>query len=199
MNFIIKHKSLILLVVLIIFVIGWFKSYSSLKGQLEQRENYISALEDNLNGKTTELNMTRAQLLSSKDSINKLIAGKIKEKGYAKTVVKVERITSTVSKLDSVFFHDTIFAPGIKFDTVIGDNYYKVSLRGEYPRSMYVEPEVNSELYLITHIEKEFVNQPSKIFFIRWFQKKRKISVTDIEEANPYIKLKESRVIQVQE
>lgn len=199
-NFLLKNKSAILLVILSVVLFSWFKNCTGLKHQLEQKNSYISALEDNQRGKVTELAMTRSQLQASRDSINSLISDLIKEKGYSKTIVRVERVASTFTKTDSVFFRDTLFIPGLKFDTVISNsNYYSCKISGEYPSSLVITPQVNSDLYLFTHTEKEYVNPRSKIFFIRWFQKKRKIYVTDVEDRNPYIDIKSSRVIQIVE
>ena len=72
-NFLLKNKSAILLVILLTVLFSWFKNCTGLKHQLEQKNSYISALEDNQRGKVTELAMTRSQLQASRDSINSLI------------------------------------------------------------------------------------------------------------------------------
>jgi hypothetical protein len=52
-------------------------------------------------------------------------------------------------------------------------------------------------MYVVINNKKEYNKKPSKIFFIRWFQKKHLVTEVNVEERNPYIKSKENKFIKI--
>lgn len=208
-KFILNNTTLILAGLLVVLSLGWLKSCSDLreaKEELEEKKAYISAVEDNQAGVATILNMTKAELEISKDSINMLMDSLIEAKKYTKTIVRTEYIESKFEKADSVMFSDTIFKEDLCFDTVIGDNkYYSCTIVGEYPNKLIITPKVNSELVILTHTEKDYTGKPAKtkvgVFLRKIFcrSKWREKYVNDIEDLNPYITVKTSRTIQIKE
>jgi hypothetical protein len=92
---------------------------------------------------------------------------------------------------------DTIFVENFKMDTTLVDKWYKLDMSMSYPSTISVAPTFNSERYIIVNTRKEIIGKPSKIFFIRWFQKKHRILEVNVEEKNPYIKVKQQKFIKV--
>ena len=90
-----------------------------------------------------------------------------------------------------------MFVKDVAIDTIIGDNWYNLNLKLKYPSTIMVSPTFVSEQYVIINNAKVYNKKPSKIFFIRWFQKKHNIVEVNIKEKNPYIKNKESKFIKV--
>ena len=120
---------------------------------------------------------------------------KIKEKN----IQYLQYHTATITKTDTITIKgDTIFKEKmLPIDTLIGDNWYTTKLKLEYPSTIIVSPSFNSEKEVIVSKKKEYINKPSKIFFIRWFQKKREVITVDVIENNPYIKEYQNKFIKV--
>lgn len=209
-NFIFRNSYIILIAIIVFLSLGLMKSCSDLRTArevIENKESYISALEDNQQGIITTLNITRSELSNSKDSINVLLDSLVKAKKYTKTVVRAEYIQSDFLKVDSVLFSDVIFTDGVDFDTVIVDSkYYSCEIIGRYPNNLIITPHVKSELVLLSHIEKEYTGKPAKtklgialrkLPFSFLKKKWREKIVTDIEDLNPYIEVKKGRVNQI--
>ena len=70
-----------------------------------------------------------------------------------------------------------------------------MSLR--YPATFVVTPTFNSERYVLISTKKVYNNKPSKVFFIRWFQKKHIEVSVDIKEKNPYITINKQKYVEV--
>ena len=144
--------------------------------------------------------MTIKDLEYSKDSIDQKLYKALKDlKVKPKTVESIQYLTSTVTKTDTISFRDTIFSTRINKDTILNDDWYTLNLGLYYPSSIKVVPTFKSEKFIIAHTKKEYLNKPSKVFFIRWFQKKRKVVEIIVEEKNPYIDIKENKFIKVVE
>lgn len=155
-----------------------------------------------LNGEIREFKYTIDELRTSKDSIHqKLLEMTDKLKIKDKNISYLQYHTSVVHKTDTVRIKgDTIFQEKLisqPIDTVIGDKWYNMKLKLEYPSTIVTSPTFNSEKYVIVHLKKEYNKKPSKCFFIRWFQKKHWVTEVTVVENNPYIDNKESRFINV--
>lgn len=210
-KFIFNNLSLILAGLLVVLGLGWLKSCSDLEKtekKLKEKQAYISAVEDNQMGVFTTLNMTKSELQASRDSVNMFIDSLVKVKGYSNTIVRTELVESEFTKVDSVLFPDTIFVEDLSFDTIISnDRYYSCEVIGEYPSHLVIIPKVNSELVLFTHTVREYTGKPAKTKlgiklreWAPWCRKKwREKYVTDVEDQNPYIKIKSARNIQIKE
>lgn len=199
-----KYIYVSLAIGLVVLFISISKVYSDLQKYkaLYNRELVNVEAYDRLHSDTQEqireFKMTMDELKASKDSINKkliktLDSLKIKDK-------KVEYLqynTSVIHKTDTIVVQDTIFRKLVDIDTIVGDSWYNIKLGLKYPSTIITEPTFRSEKQVIISTKKEYNKKPSKIFFIRWFQKKHNVVTVDIVEGNPYIENKENRFIKV--
>ena len=159
----------------------------------------IEAENDSLADNTQLLKLTINEISTSNDSLLKEI-NKVKKqlKIKDKNITQLQYMLSTAERVDSVIVRDTLFAsPDIKIDTTIGDEWMHTRLRLEYPSSIVVSPYVKSEKVIIMNEVKRTVNKPSKIFFVRWFQKKYTTVDIGVVEKNPYIHSEKNRFIEI--
>lgn len=141
---------------------------------------------------------TIRQLGMMTDSISMLLKStqdslKIKDR----KVVQFQYIEKKVTKTDTVNFSDTIFVKNIECDTVIGDEWYEVSIGMEYPGTIVVSPKFKSQTVLTSHVKRVPVDAPKKTWIGRLFQKKQKVVETEVVEMNPYIENVAYRNIQI--
>lgn len=139
------------------------------------------------------------ELLQSNDSINKkLLATAEKLKIKEKNIQGLQYHSSVITKTDTVVMNDTIFRDKyVNVDTVLGDKWYSIKLGLKYPSTVIAAPKFVSEKYIIVNKTREYNKPPSKIFFIRWFQKKHDVLKIDVKEENPYIINGEQRFIEI--
>lgn len=189
---------------LIALLVGCYKVYNDLEKykelyareqlNVEAYEQYSSTLRDELR----EFQFTMDELRASRDSINNKILAEIDRlKIKDKNVQYLQYNTSVINKVDTIMMSDTIFKEPVAIDTIIGDRWYTMKLGLKYPSTIVTEPTFTSEKYVVISTKKEYNKTPSKIFFIRWFQKKHTVVTVDMEEKNPYIKNKDSRFIKI--
>lgn len=157
---------------------------------------------DRLNSDTQEqireFKLTVDELRNSKDSINKKLVRTMDSlKIKNKNVQYLQYNTSIIQKTDTVVLQDTIFRRPVDVDTTIGDYWYNLKLKLEYPSTIITKPYFKSEKQVLISTKKEYDKKPSKIFFIRWFQKKHNVVTVDVLESNPYIENKENRFIKI--
>ena len=165
--------------------------------ELQNVEAY-RASNSGLEGEIREYKMTMDDLRSSKDSIDKKLAKMVDElKIKDKRIEYLQYQTSQASKTDTVKLSDTIFVNNLKVDTLMGDQWYRLRLQLSYPSTVVITPTFNSEKYVIINTKKEYNKTPSKIFFIRWFQKKHTVVEVNVEEKSPYIVNKENKFIKI--
>ena len=185
-------------------LIGGYKTYKdaqqykSLYNKELQNVKAYEHLNSSLNGDIREFQLTIDDLKASKDSINQKLSSQIeKMKIKDKTIQSLQYTTSIANKTDTIVLSDTIFREPVAIDTIVGDQWYNMKLELKYPSTIITEPTFKSEKYVVIHTKKEYDKKPSKIFFIRWFQKKHTTVVVDMEERNPYIENKENRFIKI--
>ena len=195
----------VILLVVAIFFIGMYgyqrnslKKYRELYDKelqnVEAYRLYRSSLEDNIR----QYKMTVEDLRASRDSIDKKLASTIYElKLKDKTIEYLQYQTKVIHKIDTLHVSDTIFVPNIHIDTLIGDKWYSLKLSLDYPSTIIASPTFQSEQYVIVNSKKEYNKTPSKIFFIRWFQRKHLVTEVNIEEKSPYITNKENKFIKI--
>lgn len=172
------------------------------KQEAERYSTNMTAYElerDSLSKENRMFKLTIDDLEMSRDSINKKLLAVIKEQGIKnKNVQAVQYHESVIHKTDTVVINDTIFRTNMPpVDTTLTDQWYSLDLKLRYPSTIITTPTFKSEKYVIVHSKKEYVNKPSKIFFIRWFQKKRTVLSIDVVEKNPYIESKQNRFIEI--
>lgn len=199
-----KYLIVALVLLLSALLLGGYKMYNDLqkyktlynreRQNVEAYAQHVASVDKEIK----EFQFTMDELRSSNDSINtKLIAEIERLKIKDKNVQYLQYNTSVVSKVDTIVMRDTIFRSPVAIDTIVGDNWYSMKLGLKYPSTIITEPTFNSEKYVVISTKKEYNKKPSKIFFIRWFQKKHTTVVVDVEEKNPYVSNKENRFIKV--
>jgi hypothetical protein len=183
----------------IIFILAFnMKSY---KKKYETERNNVEAYrqENSIEkNKALEYALTIESLRHSNDSIDmEIIKLKDSLKIKDKKIKYVQYQLKEITKTDSIYFHDTIFVEDVCIDTLLHDDWYSLNVKLEYPSNIIITPEFKSEQYTFIHERKEYDKTPSKVFFIRWFQKKHKVVEVVLEEQNPYIKNKQVKFIKV--
>lgn len=142
--------------------------------------------------------MTMDDIRASKDSVDRKLAEVVDElKIKDKKIEYLQYQTKIIYKTDTIQVQDTIIANNVSLDTIIGDKWYNVKLRLKYPSTIVVSPTFKSEQYVVVNTKKEYNKTPSKIFFIKWFQKKHTVVEVDVKERSPYIINKESKFIKI--
>lgn len=199
-----KYIYLALIFILSALLLSGYKVYSDMhryKGLYQKERQNVEAYEHlntSLNDDIREFQLTIDDLKASKDSLNqKLLSQVQKMKIKDKTIQSLQYTTSVINKTDTIVLSDTIFREPVQLDTIIGDEWYNMKLRLEYPSTIITKPTFRSEKYVIVHTKKEYDKKPSKLFFIRWFQKKHTTVVVEMEEKNPYIENQENRFIKI--
>lgn len=159
----------------------------------------LEAENDSISNNAELLKYTISDIKNSNDSLFQEIY-KVKKqlKIKDKNITQLQYMLSTAEKTDSIVYRDTLFvSPDIKIDTTIGDKWINTRLRLEYPSSIFITPSVRSEKFIIMNKASKFIEKPSKIFFIRWFQKKYTTVDIGVVEKNPYIHSETNRFIEV--
>jgi hypothetical protein len=153
-----------------------------------------SGLENNIR----QYQMTMDDLRASKDSIDRKLTDVIDElKIKDKKIEYLQYQTKTIHKTDTIQVPDTIFVPEAHVDTLLGDKWYSLRLQLNYPSTIVASPAFNSEQYVVINTKKECNKEPSKWFFVRWFQKKHWVTEVNVIERNPYIDVKQQKYIKV--
>lgn len=200
------NKYVLLILAGITILAGWLfihqraltNKYKNLyKKELQNVEAYQasnSALQNNV----LEYKMTIGDLRTSKDSIDNKLAQIIDElKIKDKKIEYLQYQTKVIYKTDTLQLSDTLFVPTAHVDTTLGDKWYTLNLKLDYPATVVATPTFTSEQFVIINNHKEFNKKPSKLFFVRWFQKKHNVVTVDIEEKSPYVTNKQSKFIKV--
>lgn len=202
-----KNKLIIVLtVVSIIFAAMFIKSYSSYNSlsnkysiSMANNKAYQSQL-DTVNNKSRVFQFKANQLAYLNDSI----VGKLKEvqsqlKIKDKNLQEMYYMSSRATKTDTLTLKgDTIFKDKtVKVDTLIGDAWYNIRVKLQYPATIVTTPTFKSEKYVIASYQKEYIDTPSKLWIVRLFQKKQKVIIVNVVEKNPYITNSQNRFIQI--
>ena len=188
-----------------LFAVGLFyyqnseiKKYKELYNKELQNVEAYRQSNAGLEGEIREYKMTMDDLRSSKDSIDRKLVGVIDElKKKDKTIEYLQYQVKVAHRTDTITVPDTIFVENTDVDTIIGDKWYKLNLKLYYPSTIIASPTFTSEQYVIINNKKEYNKTPSKLFFIRWFQKKHTVVEVNVEEKNPYITNKQSKFIKI--
>ena len=190
---------LALLMVLLLYQASLTKRYRSLYYKARQNVEAYQAANSDLQETSKLYRMSIDDLRASKDRLDRKILEivdslKIKDK----RIESLQYQSSTASRVDTLVFMDTVFVENLKIDTLVGDEWYTLKLHMQYPSEVIVSPTFNSEQYVVINTKREYNKKPSKIFFIRWFQKKHNVTEVRVVEKNPYINIKEKRYIEVE-
>ncbi len=164
----------------------------TLRNQIEvaQSNNHAYQMRiEGLNKDIIQFELSTEYLRHCNDSVSlKLIEAMDRLEISEKKLKEANYMLSNFARTDTVILHDTIFCESdFWLDTVIGDRWISTRLELVYPSIIIVTPSVTSEKKVFVYSSREIIGEPSKCFFIRWFQKKHTVTRVEIDEANPYI------------
>ena len=196
-------KYLIIAIIVLLAIIGtMWQQVRYANEKWERAEANVKAYSSALSGekgRCSALQLTVDQLDYFKDSVLQELDNTRKElKVKDKNLKALQSVSSSFSKSDTIILKDTLFKEvSLDVDTVLGDKWYNVRLGLKYPSMIAVKPYFKSEKHIVVSSKKETVNPPSKIFFIRWFQKRHTIIHVDVVEKNPYVDNESSRYVEI--
>ena len=174
------------------------RKYMSLYDKELQNVEAYRISNSGLEGSVREYRMTMDDLRASQDLLDKKLADAIDElKIKDKAIQSLQYQLSNASRTDTIQITDTIFVPEVNLDTLVGDKWYSLRLQLRYPSTIVASPNFVSEKYIVINSRKEYNKPPSKIFFIRWFQRKHNVVEVNVEEKNPYIEIKQQKFIKI--
>lgn len=199
-------KYLYLALISIVLFIGVFIAYQRAElakykelysKELQNVEAY-RASNSGLEKDIREYAMSIDDLRASKDSLDRKLANTIDQlKIKDKNIEYLQYQVKTIQKTDTIALIDTIFVPETNLDTLLKDKWYSLRLQLNYPSTIVASPSFTSEQHVVINTKKEYNKTPSKIFFIRWFQKKHTVVEVNVEEKSPYITNKENKFIKI--
>lgn len=173
----------------------WKEKYQREHCNVEAYQARNSSYENDIR----EYQLSMDELRDSRDSIDRKLAEmvdelKLKDKRiqYLQYQVKVAERTDTVVMNDTIFSSPTFYA-----DTIIGDEWYNLVLKMYYPNIVVATPRFRSEQYVLINKKREYKRKPSRIFFVRWFQKKYDVVEVVVKEENIYVTNNEQRFVKI--
>lgn len=200
-----KDYGYIIAVSVVLFASGLFlhqrkliRDYKNLYNKELQNVEAYRINNSSLKDDARQYQMTIDDLKSSNDSIDKKLVEMAEElKIKSNKIQYMQYQTKTIYKTDTLQLKDTLFLYEAHLDTLIGDKWYSLRLKLDYPSTVVASPAFNSEQYVIINTEKEYNKKPSKWFFIRWFQKKHWVTKVNVRENSPYVTSKEKKFIKI--
>lgn len=179
-----------------------YRKNVQLNKRLAKSNNNISAYElfnSELKDSVLVLMYTIDALNNSVDSINQRMNAVRKElRVKDKELESLSRLVAASSRKDTIVLKDTVFVSDVKIDTVLTDgNWYNLKLGLEYPNRIAVNPQFNSETYIVISSSKRIVGKPKKCRLVRIFQKRHVVVEGRVVEKNPYIKVNEHRFVKI--
>ena len=153
---------------------------------------------DSVNKQNYELKLTKEMLEYSQDTIIRNLNNLRKEMKIKDKQIKQLQYLATQTRIhDSIYFTDTLFQYDVNIDTTVADEWHTVKLHLAYPSTVNIESRYKNQIAVFASTEKQTVNPPSKIFFIRWFQKKMEVVKIDVVDKNPYTEIAEQRFVEI--
>lgn len=189
----------------VIFIVGGYILYlrdenKKLKSSEEMAYNNLRAEVASSDTLKSQSKLYRMTISDLEDRVDSMSVGLVKAKDRLRVKDRDLRmlasIHSSFSSKDTVVVKDTIFVKGLSIDTIVGDEWYSMLLSMRYPDTLRTDLNVRSKKDVVVHARR-FIRKPSKIFFIRWFQKKSTEIIVDIKDQNPHIKEDGSRFIEI--
>lgn len=201
MKKILKRVSIIVLTALAITMMWLVSERNRLIRSLDVARNNEKALileKEGLEGKSIEYRISVEQLSYYKDSLLEVLDRTRRELGIKdKELERMQYMASLMERSDTVVFRDTVFVEGTSVDTLIGDKWYSLELKLEYPSSIMARPSFRSEKMVFMSLRKQTVDPPKKCWLGRLFQKKHKVMEVEVVEKNPYMEAKEQRFVEI--
>lgn len=188
----------VLLVVMLVFKsFQVHKIQQQLNYSISKEKAYISE-RDSLETESRLFQVTIQQLTYYKDTLTDKLLAKSKEVQIKENKLKqLQYLATTTTKKDTLILKDTVFREYINIDTMLTSKHYQLNLILKYPNYIEVIPTFNDELFIFITSKKETIDPPSKICFIRWLQPKHIIQEIVIKNTNPFVKIKQTRFIEI--
>lgn len=204
--------SAISIVILVLIGILIYQHYSlkGYKAKYEVARNNNIAYEQDIKkekGKSAMYYSSLQDLRNSNDSLLQVSRElQKKENIKPKNIDYIGYSTSNAHKVDTIYLSNSksndinkvnIIRDSVNIDTILENNWYKLIVNIKSPNRLIVAPEFKSERHIIIYTKKEYKNKRSKIFFVRWFQKKINVAYITLEEKNPYIDVKQQKLVKI--
>lgn len=174
-------------IVCIIFINKYNESQKELD-RAQANNRAISERYEDAKNYEYELFLTIDEYKASNDSlINRLRKTQEQLKIKDKELISAQSINTELAKVDTLILTDTVFIKDLYIDTTLGDKYINNKLVLEYPNSISIETKVKSEKDVFITKTRETIEEPSRWWICRLFQKKHDVIKVDIIEFNPYI------------
>ena len=196
----------IVILVLISILIYQHYSLNDYKAKYEVARNNNIAYEQDLKDEKGKSAMYYSSLQDLKNSNDSLLQVSMelqkKENIKPKNTDYIGYSTSNAHKVDTVYLSNdsnkvSIIRDSVDIDTTLENKWYKLRVNVKSPNRLIIAPEFKSERHIIIYTKKEYKNKRSKIFFIRWFQKKINVAYITLEEKNPYIDVKQQKLVKI--
>lgn len=197
-----KKWLVVLIIAMVVVDVALYNQYKAAddrwKTAVANIKAYDSVLSD-ADNRNTALELTVNQLKNFKDSILIELNNTRKELKIKDSKLRaLQYVSSGFSRTDTIVLKDTVFRTSdFKLDTVLQDQWYKLTLGLKYPSQISASPEFKSEKHIIVSTKRETVNPPKKFFLFRWFQKKHTVLQVDVVEKSPYVQDEKSRYIEI--
>lgn len=169
-----------------------------LSNKLKQvRQNYSTAMinykasYDEDQNKIFELTIAQVCQMEKYDSLLQKVHKLAEDNDIKdKRILALQYVIDNFNVADTVYLKDSIFVnitPDFKEEVHFGDEWHNLNLLLEYPNKIAYNIGMRSEKNMIIHNSKETIKPESKVFFIRWFQKKHWVIEALVVEENPWV------------
>lgn len=177
-----------------------YNSNKSLQEEVDiSQQNYKAYVAQNstLQQQNRVFQLTIDQMKYYNDSITDKMLSIVKQLKIKENKIKsLQYYKDNFNKIDTIVVPDTIFVKDVNIDTLLGDQYYSLNLKLQYPNKIQTNVSFTNEKYITVSSKKETINPPKKFFLFRWFQKKHTVLTIDVFDTNPYINNKSKRFIE---
>lgn len=177
-----------------------YNNNKSLQKEVDiSQQNYKAYVAQNstLQQQNRVFQLTVDQMKYYNDSITDKMLSVVKQLKIKEDKIKsLQYYKDNFNKADTIVVPDTIFVKDVSIDTLLGDQYYSLNLKLQYPNKIQTNVSFTNEKYITVSGKKETINPPKKFFLFRWFQKKHTVLTIDVFDTNPYINNKSKRFIE---
>lgn len=189
----IKQYIYLLIAIVIVALSVWV---NILIGEIDSKQNQLENAVLNYKASTSTNRVYKLQLEQLTDQRDSLALAFSKvEKIKPKTLKELVYLKSVLKTNDTIFLKDSLKIK-IKIDTLIEKQWYSNHLVVDN-KEIISNLIVNNEFVGYVSEKKETIEPPSKIFFIRWFQKKHIILECNFKNLNPYDSIKNYKITNV--
>lgn len=191
----------VIILCLAIFLCVQIKYTREYKGLYQKELQNVEAYRASNSGLEEEIKvykMSINDLEMSKDTLDKKLLSTLQDLKLSKNKISsLQYQLKKATRVDTIVIPDTILVKNVDIDTTLGDAWYNLNLKLQYPSTIITEPSFNSEQFVYIYNKKEYVGGKSKCFFINWFKKKYISTEVKVEEKNPYINTVNQKFIEI--